>query len=52
VDVAAAALFAGLTVEQVSDVDLSYTPPLGRPWDALQVGAQAWTRTVRHRTNA
>ena len=43
VDVAAAALFAGLTVEQVSDLDLSYTPPLGSPWDALQVGAQAWT---------
>ena len=42
-DVAAAALFAGLTVEQVSDLDLSYTPPLGSPWDALQVGAQAWT---------
>ena len=52
VDVAAAALFAGLTVEQVSDVDLSYTPPLGSPWDALQVGAQAWTRTVRDCTNA
>ena len=48
VDVAAAALFAGLTVEQVSDLDLSYTPPLGSPWDALQIGAQAWTRTARH----
>ena len=52
VDVAAAALFAGLTVEQVSDVDSSYTLPLGSPWDALQVGARAWTRTVRDCTNA
>ena len=52
VDVAAAALFAGLTVEQVSDLDLSYTPPLGSPWDALQVGAQAWTHTARRRTEA
>ena len=48
VDVAAAALFAGLTVEQVSDLDLSYTPPLGSPWDALQIGAQASTRAARH----
>ena len=21
---------------------LSYTPPVGSPWDAVQVGAQAW----------
>ncbi|HEY5384635.1 MAG TPA: hypothetical protein VIJ56_05310 [Acidimicrobiales bacterium] len=25
-------------------VDLSYTPPLGSPWDAVQMGAQAWVR--------
>ena len=24
--------------------DLAYTPPLGSPWDAIQVGAQAWVR--------
>ena len=47
VDVAAAALFAELTVEQVSDLDLSYMPPLGSPWDALPIGAQVWTRTAR-----
>jgi hypothetical protein len=33
-----------MTVDEVSDLDLSYTPPLGSPWDAVQVGAQAWTR--------
>jgi NADPH-dependent 2,4-dienoyl-CoA reductase/sulfur reductase-like enzyme len=44
VDIAAAAIFSGLTVDEVSDVDLSYTPPLGSPWDAVQAGAQAWTR--------
>ena len=32
---------------EVSDLDLSYTPPLGSPWDAVQLGAQAWTRQAR-----
>jgi len=44
VDIAATAIFSGLTVDEVSDLDLSYTPPLGSPWDAVQAGAQAWTR--------
>jgi NADPH-dependent 2,4-dienoyl-CoA reductase/sulfur reductase-like enzyme len=47
VDIAAAAIFHGMTVDQVSDLDLSYTPPLGSPWDAVQLGAQAWTRRAR-----
>jgi NADPH-dependent 2,4-dienoyl-CoA reductase/sulfur reductase-like enzyme len=42
VDVVAAAIHSGLSVEDVSDLDLTYTPPLGSPWDALQVGAQTW----------
>ncbi|QHC61002.1 FAD-dependent oxidoreductase [Rathayibacter sp. VKM Ac-2760] len=46
VDTYATALFAGLTVEQVSDLDLSYTPPLGSPWDAVQIATQTWTRTM------
>lgn len=45
VDTFATALFAGLTVDQVSELDLSYTPPLGSPWDAVQVAGQTWTRT-------
>jgi hypothetical protein len=44
VDTYATALHAGLTVEQISDLDLSYTPPLGSPWDAVQVATQAWAR--------
>jgi len=44
VDIAAAAIYNGMTVDQVSDLDLSYTPPLGSPWDAVQAGAQAWVR--------
>lgn len=46
VDTYATALFAGLTVEQVSDLDLSYTPPLGSPWDAVQAATQEWTRQL------
>lgn len=43
VDVFAAALFHGLAVEELNDLDLSYTPPLGSPWDPAQTAAQAWT---------
>jgi NADPH-dependent 2,4-dienoyl-CoA reductase/sulfur reductase-like enzyme len=42
VDTYATALWAGMTVEQITELDLSYTPPLGSPWDAVQVAAQAW----------
>ncbi len=44
IDIAATAIFHDMTIETVSDLDLSYTPPLGSPWDAIQAGAQAWTR--------
>jgi NADPH-dependent 2,4-dienoyl-CoA reductase/sulfur reductase-like enzyme len=47
IDIAATAIFHGMTVEAVSDLDLSYTPPLGSPWDAVQAAAQAWTRHTR-----
>ena len=47
VDIAAAAIYHGMTVDAVSDLDLSYTPPLGSPWDAVQIAAQAWTRDPR-----
>ncbi len=46
IDIAAAAIFNNMTVEAVSDLDLSYTPPLGSPWEAVQMGAQAWDREV------
>ncbi len=49
IDIAAAAIFNGMTVEAVSDLDLSYTPPLGSPWDAVQIAAQAWTRHAQAR---
>ncbi|MGB6617279.1 MAG: FAD-dependent oxidoreductase [Trebonia sp.] len=49
IDIAATAIFHGMTVDQIRDLDLSYTPPLGSPWDAVQVGAQAWTRRATAR---
>jgi hypothetical protein len=33
-----------MTVDAMGELDLSYTPPLGSPWDAVQMGAQAWVR--------
>ena len=44
VDIAATAIYHDMTVDAVSDLDLSYTPPLGSPWNAVQMAAQAWTR--------
>lgn len=42
IDVFATALFNGLDVEDLNDLDLSYTPPLSSPWDPVQKSAQAW----------
>jgi len=44
IDIAATAIFNEMTVDDMSDLDLSYTPPFGSPWDAVQMGAQAWVR--------
>ena len=47
IDVVATALYQNLQVDDVSDLDLSYTPPLGSPWDPIQMVAQRWQETVR-----
>ncbi len=47
VDTYAVALHHDMTVDAMSDLDLSYTPPLGSPWDAVQVATQAWSRQLR-----
>jgi NADPH-dependent 2,4-dienoyl-CoA reductase/sulfur reductase-like enzyme len=47
IDIAATAIFHHMTVDAVSDLDLSYTPPLGSPWEAVQMGAQAWVRATQ-----
>lgn len=49
IDIAATAIFHSMTVDGLSELDLSYTPPLGSPWDAIQMGAQAWLRKASRR---
>lgn len=44
VDTYATALFHTMSVDALSELDLSYTPPLGSPWDAVQMATQAWMR--------
>jgi len=44
VDTYAAALFHRMSVDDMNELDLSYTPPLGSPWDAVQMAAQTWVR--------
>jgi NADPH-dependent 2,4-dienoyl-CoA reductase/sulfur reductase-like enzyme len=43
VDIAATALFGSMTVDALGDLDLSYTPPFGSPWDVVQSAALAWS---------
>ena len=42
IDVIATAFFYELKMEDMSDIDLFYTPPLSSPWDPLQIASQAW----------
>ena len=46
IDVFATALFHGMTVEALSELDLNYTPPLSSPWDPVQMSAQAWSTSA------
>jgi NADPH-dependent 2,4-dienoyl-CoA reductase/sulfur reductase-like enzyme len=39
VDIFATAIFHDMLVEDLNDLDLSYTPPLSAPWDAIQAVA-------------
>jgi NADPH-dependent 2,4-dienoyl-CoA reductase/sulfur reductase-like enzyme len=48
IDLFAAALFNRMDVEALNDVDLSYTPPLSTPWDAVQMAAQAWVEKKKN----
>jgi len=40
VDVLAAALHAGMDVEAITGLDLSYAPPFATAWEAVQIAAQ------------
>jgi NADPH-dependent 2,4-dienoyl-CoA reductase/sulfur reductase-like enzyme len=42
VDSIATALHHRMRIDELNELDLSYTPPLSSPWDPLQIAAQAW----------
>ncbi len=42
IDIFAIALFHGMRVDELNDLDLSYTPPVSSPWDPVQMAAQEW----------
>ncbi|MHC1729185.1 MAG: FAD-dependent oxidoreductase [Syntrophobacteraceae bacterium] len=47
IDIFATAIYNGMRVDELNDLDLSYTPPLSSPWDPVQMSAQEWRRTIR-----
>jgi NADPH-dependent 2,4-dienoyl-CoA reductase/sulfur reductase-like enzyme len=46
IDVAATAISGGLTIDDVAQLDLAYSPPYGSLWDPLLVAAQAVIRKI------
>jgi hypothetical protein len=46
VDVMATAIFNKLKMEDLSDINFSYTPPLSSPWDPVQIASQAWCKNI------
>jgi NADPH-dependent 2,4-dienoyl-CoA reductase/sulfur reductase-like enzyme len=47
VDTYATAISYGASVDDIAQLDLSYTPPLSSPWDATQIAATGWSRSRR-----
>ena len=47
VDIFATALYHGMMVEELGDLDLGYTPPLSSPWDPVQMAAHHWLAALR-----
>ena len=46
IDVAATAISGGLTIDDVAQLDLAYSPPYGSLWDPLLLAAQAVIRQM------
>jgi len=46
IDIIASAIFSNLQIENLCDLDLSYTPPLSSPWDPVQKAAMQWCTTL------
>ncbi|MCL5972225.1 MAG: CoA-disulfide reductase, partial [Firmicutes bacterium] len=47
VDIFAMALYQAMAVSDLLQADLSYTPPFGSPWDAVQMAADHWGKHAR-----
>lgn len=45
IDILATAIFYDGTIDDIAELDLSYTPPLGSPYDAIQTAALVWLDT-------
>jgi NADPH-dependent 2,4-dienoyl-CoA reductase/sulfur reductase-like enzyme len=46
IDVAATAITAGMTIDELAQLDLAYSPPYGSLWDPLLLAAQAVLRQM------
>ncbi|MGA9047849.1 MAG: FAD-dependent oxidoreductase [Dehalococcoidia bacterium] len=47
IDIFASALYNDMSVEDLLDIDLSYTPPLSSPWDPVQKAAMYWSTILK-----
>ncbi len=41
-----AALFHGMSVDDLNDLDLSYSPPRSLPWAPAQMSAPSWMQAA------
>lgn len=46
IDVIATAIYHKMRIDDLNQLDLSYTPPLSSPWDPVQMAAQEWLRLL------
>ena len=47
IDIIASAIYNGMSVADLSDLDLSYSPPLSSPWDPVQKAAMNWITALK-----
>ena len=47
IDMVATALYHGMAIENLCDLDLAYTPPLSSPWDPVQKAAMKWSGVAK-----
>lgn len=46
IDIFATAIFHDIKINEFSDYDLSYTPPLSNPWDPVQIAVQKLEKII------